>query len=120
VRFSRAFSLNLALCFLPAGVALAQNNTNVTLPSSGGQTCVQVQAGGQTSSAYDCLNRQLQQQTQATQHAMPQAPFAAGSAPNQTGTFNKQGVSEQYGQNFGKSAVPYRPPAPIFNNGLRP
>ncbi len=82
---------------------------------AGGPACVQVQIGGETAPAYGCLNQQLQEIARTA--AAPQAalPLSAGSSSNQVGSFNEQGVREQYGQNFGKSALPYRPPAPVFN-----
>ena len=98
----------------------------VTLPGtpgtspSGGETCVQVQVAGQKPSPFDCLNQQLQQQVQAVSQTQPTLPLSATSSSNQVGTFNEQGVAEQYGQNFGKSVIPYRPPAPTFSNPLRP
>ncbi len=93
---------------------------NVTLPGASGQSCVQVQIAGQKPSPFNCLNQQLQQQVESTGAARTQLPLGATSPSNQVGTFNQQGVAEQYGQNFGKSVIPYRPPAPVFNNSLPP
>jgi hypothetical protein len=89
-------------------------------PSGGGQTCVQVQIQGQKPNPYDCLNQQLQSQIQGGNQASPNVPLGANSPSNAVGTFNEQGLKEQYGQNFGKSVVPYRPPAPSFSSGLHP
>lgn len=85
---------------------------------SAGQTCVQVQVAGQKPSPYDCLNQQLQQQVQGTSPSQASPPLTATSPSNQVGTFNLQGLSEQYGQNLGKSATPYRPPTPAYSNPL--
>jgi hypothetical protein len=93
---------------------------NLSLPGSSGQACVQVQVAGQKPSPFNCLNQQLQQDVQGTGATQPHLPLVATSPSNQVGTFNEQGVAEQYGQNFGKSVVPYRPPAPVFNNSLHP
>ena len=114
------------LCLgLLGGVAAAQNGPGgvylggVTAPATAAKTCVQVQIAGQKPSAYNCLNQQLQQQAEGAQsRGGPAAPLGAGSPSNAVGTFNEQGVKEQYGQNFGRSVIPYRPPAPVFSNGL--
>jgi hypothetical protein len=122
MRTTKNNHLALALLILLPAPALAQTGA-ITLPGSppaSGQTCVQVQVTGQTPSAYNCLNQQLQQLVQGANPAQPNLPLAANSSSNQVGTFNEQGVAEQYGQNFGKSVIPYRPPAPAFNNPLRP
>ena len=118
-------SLCLALVVLGPTQALAQATPNsgggVMLPgsSTSGQTCVQVQIAGQKPSPYNCLNQQMQQQAQGANSTQPNLPLSANSPSNQVGTFNEQGVHEQYGQNFGKSVIPYRP-APVFNSPLRP
>ncbi len=122
--FSRAISsFWLVLVMLGPGPALAQAATGsggITLPGSSGQTCVQVQVAGQKPSAINCLNQQLQQDAQGANPTEPTLPLSAASSSNQVGTFNEQGVAEQYGQNFGKSAIPYRPPVPVFTNPLKP
>jgi hypothetical protein len=91
----------------------------ITLPGSAPQTCVQVEIGGQKPSVYNCLNQELQQQVQGANPAQPNLPLSATSPSNRVGTFNEQGVAEQYGQNFGKSVIPYRPPTPVYG-GLHP
>lgn len=80
--------------------------------------CVQVQVAGQGTSAYNCLNQQLQQEVEGATPTQSKLPISASSPSNQVGTFNEQSMREQYGQNFGKSATPYRPPAPAFNSSL--
>jgi hypothetical protein len=121
--------LGLMAAFLGATQARAQNtpaNANgVTIGGkaaqpSGGQTCVQAQIGNEKPSPYDCLNQKLQQQVQGANPTQPSVPLGATSPSNQVGTFNEQGVKQQYGQNFGKSVVPYRPPAPVFSNPVHP
>jgi hypothetical protein len=125
------FSLGLAIILLSAGQVNAQNTGNtgsLTLPGSSGQsstpgtgqTCVQMQIAGQKPSPYDCLNQQLQQEVQGVTSTEPSLPLSAGSPPNQVGTFNEQSLSEQYGKNWGHSVIPYRPPPPVFSNGLHP
>jgi hypothetical protein len=126
--FKRLFSLCLALVFFGPSAVLAQatsNGRSITLPGSAeppttAQTCVQVQIEGQNLSALNCLNQQLQQQVQGANPSQPSLPLAANSPSNKVGTFNEQSVKEQYDQNFGKSVIPYRPPASPFGNSLRP
>jgi hypothetical protein len=113
------YGLCLALVMLGPAPALAQSG-GITLPGSTAQTCVQVQVTGQKPSALSCLNQQLQQDVQGANPTAPSLPLAANSPSNQVGTFNEQGVAEQYGQNFGKSAIPFRPPVPVFVNSLKP
>jgi hypothetical protein len=92
----------------------------ITLPGSSAQTCVQVQVPGQKPSVYNCLNQQLRQQVEGAPPPGANVPLGATSPSNQVGTFNEQGVNEQYGQNFGRSVTPYRPPAPVFGNAVGP
>jgi hypothetical protein len=122
-----AFCLLLAL--MAPTLAFAQSatgNGGLVIPGASdpaqppSQTCVQVKVNGEAPSAYNCLNQQLQQEVLGTSTANPKLPLSASSGPNQVGTFNEQSLREQYGQNFGKSAIPYRPPPPNFNTSLSP
>jgi hypothetical protein len=107
--------------FSIAGKAVPTSGSGSTAPlSGGGQTCVQVHIQGQKPNPYDCLNQQLQSQVQGNNQSSPSLPLGANSPSNEVGTFNEQGLKEQYGQNFGKSVVPYRPPAPIFSSPVHP
>jgi hypothetical protein len=90
----------------------------INLPGSSGQTCVQIAVSGEKPSPYNCLNQELQQQVEGTNPISPKLPLSATSPSNQVGTFNEQSVSEQYGKNFGKSVIPYRPPPPVFGSGI--
>jgi len=81
------------------------------------QTCVQITLNNQPGPPYNCLNQQLQQLAQSA-HPLPTPPLSATSPSNTTGTFNQTSVAEQYGQNFGHSVTPYRPPTPVFTNNL--
>jgi hypothetical protein len=62
----------------------------------------------------DCLNADLKQKVDRVNRPDIQAPLDARSPDVKTGVVNIPGVKEQYGQNFGKSVVPYRPPQPVF------
>jgi len=96
----------LAILFVLPSLAPAQ---------SGGKTCVQVAIAGQGPSQLACLNQELQSLAQAAAPPAAAVPLGAGSSSNAVGTFNQFGVAEQYGKNFGTSAIPYRPPAPVFS-----
>ncbi len=83
------------------------------------KTCVQVEIPGGTANPFACLNQQLAAQAMAASgHALPGLPLAAGSPSNATGIFNKTGLAEQYGKNFGMSVIPYRPAPPVFTNSV--
>ncbi len=133
----RVFFWVVALSFVLATILLfvcdarAQttqgSGETVTLPAVGGQpsagtggTCVQAKIAGEPPPPYSCLNQQMQQEVQGSSTANPSLPLTASSPSNKVGTFNEQGVKEQYGQNFGKSVIPYRPPAPVYGGGLHP
>jgi hypothetical protein len=68
--------------------------------------------------SFNCLNRQLQQQVDNLNPVTPSAPFSASSTDIQVGTVNMSAVKQQYGQNFGVSAIPYRP-ALTFGSAIR-
>jgi hypothetical protein len=65
-----------------------------------------------------CLNQELAQKAAAVAHAPTVAPLDAQSSAVKVGGFNQAAVAQQYGQNFGKSAQPYRPPAPVYASPL--
>jgi len=88
-------------------------------PAPEPKTCVQVAIAGQSANSLNCLNQELQSQALAAAgQSTPAAPLGAGSASNAVGTFNQFGVAEQYGKNFGHSAVPYRPAPPVYGGGV--
>jgi hypothetical protein len=118
-------ALTVMLLALSSGTASAESGPNgvfiggnsASAPDAN-KTCVQVQVKGQKPSGYNCLNQELQQQALGANPPTPQIPSGASSPSNAIGTFNEQSLREQYGQNFGKSVIPYRPPPPVFNNPL--
>src|ERR1700753_4321295 len=68
-----------------------------------------------------CLNQKLKNQVdQASSNAStPTAPLDAKSPDLKVGVVNIPGVQQQYGKNFGVSAVPFRPPR-VFSAPLGP
>lgn len=84
------------------------------------ETCVEVEIGGEKSPTINCLNRELKDAVGRAQPTGNIPPVSASSPAVQVGGFDATAMSEQYGQNWGKSVVPYRPPAPVYANPLRP
>ena len=59
--------------------------------------------------SFACLNQRLQSQVNAVNPTNPGPPIDAKSSDLKVGNVNMSAVKQQYGQNFGISAVPYRP-----------
>jgi hypothetical protein len=86
-----------------------------TLPGSGQpHSPGSDQCGGAVSAdsshAFDCLNSQLKQEVDRINPGVPTAPIDNNSSDLKLGLVNIPAVKQQYGQNFGVSVVPYRPP----------
>jgi hypothetical protein len=77
------------------------------------ERCVDVEIGGEH--AFGCLNQELKRQADRANPTLNVPPIDAKSSDIRVGVFNEPGVRQQYGQNFGRSVVPYRPPPPIFS-----
>ncbi|HXH46572.1 MAG TPA: hypothetical protein VNK51_22390 [Bradyrhizobium sp.] len=69
---------------------------------------------------FDRLNKQLKRKVDETHPLENVAPLDARSPDTKTGVVNIPGVQQQYGKNFGHSAFPYRPPAPVYGAPLGP
>lgn len=87
--------------------------------AAAGGTCVEVEIGGERTPTLDCLNRALKQSVDRVQPIGNLPPLGATSPAVQTGGFNEAALSEQYGQNLGKSVIPFRPPAPVYGTPVR-
>jgi hypothetical protein len=83
-------------------------------PTAGGQQCVDVEIGGEHS--YGCLNQQLRRQVERVNPTRNVAPLDARSPDIKVGTVNEAAIRQQYGPNYGRSVVPFRPPpaAPVI------
>src|ERR1700737_3753395 len=82
------------------------------------ERCVEVEIG--SSRAFECLNQKLKQQVDRVAPTLNLPPIDARSPDTKTGVVNIPGVQQQYGKNFGVSAVPFRPAPLQFNSPLGP
>jgi hypothetical protein len=98
-----------------AGVVLCLMTGHAEAQSS---ACVDAKVG--TASSYNCLNRELQKQVVIQHQGGADVSIDATSPAPAVGTFNQTAVREHLGSNFGKSAVPQRPSAPVFAPPLIP
>lgn len=114
----------LTVCLLLACVPARAAGSDDQRPPAGGSSwnCVQVEIGGDKAPDLDCLNQKLQDEVTSAAPSSgdaTSAPLSATSASLHTGGFNQSAMSQQFGSNWGKSAVPFRPPAPIYGTPLR-
>jgi hypothetical protein len=115
--------LSISLVSVPALAEQQRYSAHdVTLGSSvepgTSDACVQVEIGGQKSSGLDCLNQQLKHETDNVQPIGNIPPVDASSSAVKVGGFSQAAMSQQFGQNWGKSVVPFRPPTPVFASGV--
>ncbi len=64
------------------------------------------------------LNQILKRKVDEINPSFNTPPLDARSPDTKIGVINIPAVQQQYGQNFGRSAVPYRPPPPIYVSPL--
>ncbi|WP_246781413.1 hypothetical protein [Rhodoblastus sphagnicola] len=76
--------------------------------------------GGMDSRVLERLNKQLKRKADEPGLIINAPPFDARSPDTAIGIVNIPGVQQQYGQNFGKSVIPYRPSAPVFSAPIGP
>lgn len=100
----------------PAATDVQAKSDVVVTGKRPGSTC-----GGATSAQpidYACLNSELKTAAAAAQPTPSAADAVTSQAttPSKVGTFSHTATAQRMGQNFGKSAQPYRPPAPIYSN----
>ena len=94
-----------------------KRNDAASVPKADGQArCGE--AGKTDAHSIGCLNEQLKRQVDQVNPTQTQAPLDARSQDIKVGTVNIPGVQQQYGQNFGHSVMPYRPPPLIYSSGL--
>ncbi len=88
------------------------------VPATASERCVDVEIAG--SRSFSCLNQELKRQADQINPSVNVAPIDARSPDIQVGVVNVPAVQQQYGQNFGRSVIPYRPAPPIFTSPLLP
>ena len=76
------------------------------------QQCVDVQIGGDH--AFGCLNQQLKREVERVNPPANLPPLDARSPDVKVGNVNEAAVRQQYGSNYGRSVIPFRPPAAGF------
>lgn len=64
------------------------------------------------------LNQVLKRKVDEINPSFNTPPLDARSPDTKIGVINIPAVQQQYGQNFGRSAIPYRPPPPIYISPL--
>ncbi len=72
----------------------------------------------QESPALDRLNKQLKRTVDETNPSDNNPPIDAHSSDLKKGVVNLPAVQQQYGKNYGRSVIPYRPAAPVYTNPL--
>jgi hypothetical protein len=76
------------------------------------QRCIEVEIAGDR--AFGCLNQQLKREVDRVNPLPNQPPLDAKSRDIQVGNVNVPAVRQQYGPNFERSVIPFRPPAPAL------
>jgi hypothetical protein len=92
----------------PSGVVIGGNEPQVVSH----ERCVEVEIGHERS--LGCLNEQLKRQVDRINPVPNIPPIDAKSQDIRVGVFNQMALRQQYGQNFGRSVIPFRPPPPVF------
>jgi hypothetical protein len=78
--------------------------------------CVDVSIGNDAS--FGCLNQKLKQKVdEVNPPVLNTPPIDARSSDLKVGTVNVPAVQQQYGQNFGRSVIPYRPTV-VYPSGM--
>lgn len=86
-------------------------------PAAAGAPCVDVQIGNDR--AFGCLNQRLRREVDKIKPLTDTTASDARSTDLKTGVVNIPAIRQQYGRNFGVSAVPYRDPAGYASSPMR-
>jgi hypothetical protein len=76
------------------------------------ERCIEVEIGNDSS--FGCLNQRLKREVDRINPSLNLPPLDARSADVRVGNVNEAAVRQQYGSNYGRSAIPYRPPVPAL------
>jgi hypothetical protein len=126
IKCARDVTLAAWLLLLAAAPGVAQAPDRSTAPPERRETiiggaqppaptferCVDVEIGGDN--AFGCLNQKLKREVDRTNPSINLPPIDARSPDVRVGNVNEAAVRQQYGSNYGRSAFPFRPPAPTF------
>lgn len=80
--------------------------------------CVEVDVSGTRRTDFECLNAQLKTTADAAHRSPEIKGLDAASGDTRLGIYNEAAKRQQMGRNFGKSVAPYRPPPPVYPQGL--
>jgi hypothetical protein len=80
------------------------------------ERCIDVEIGG--SRSFGCLNQTLKRDVEKVNPSINLPPIDARSGDTKIGVVNLPGVQQQYGQNYGRSVVPFRLPPPAFSSPM--
>ncbi|NVO17712.1 MAG: hypothetical protein HXX10_27115 [Rhodoplanes sp.] len=69
--------------------------------------CIEVQIGNEKT--LDCFNQQFRREVDRINPSLNVPPIGPNSTDLQKGLVNVPAVQQQYGPNYGRSVVPYRP-----------
>ncbi len=75
------------------------------------ERCIEVEIGGDRS--LGCLNQQLKREVDRANPSIVAPPLDARSPDVAVGLANSAAVREQYGPNYGRSVLPFRPQTPL-------
>lgn len=76
------------------------------------ERCVDVEVGGERS--FGCLNQRLRREVDRANPSLNLPPLDARSPDIRVGNANEAAIRQQYGSNYGKSVIPFRPPVPTY------
>jgi hypothetical protein len=106
----------------PVSIDPQRNNLPPALgvgPQGSGNNSVAGGNAGNTNRGYDDLNKRLRGEVDRVNPPITnQPPIDARSPDIRVGVINIPAVQQQYGQNFGISARPYRPPPLVYSAPL--
>lgn len=77
-------------------------------PAPNFERCIEVEIGGDR--GLGCLNQKLKREVDRVSPSVANPPLDARSPDVAVGLANTAALREQYGQNYGRSVIPYRPP----------
>lgn len=127
IRNARGAALTACMVLGVAAQAAAQTPGGATGPAAerretiiGGkppgaptfERCVEVEIGREN--AFGCLNQKLRREVDRVNPPLNLPPLDARSADVRVGNVNEAAVRQQYGANYGRSVIPYRPPVPAY------